>query len=202
MPSQRGGRRPGAGRRMGSKNRIPKPKAAVNRLNEIVSELETGEYLYSTADKKYMGTAMELLQSIYRAESLPVKIRLYAATKAVDYEPKPMPQQDVEAETDEAAEFIIAELKKLRKASIHEWDRWLQQLIDDREISDATALKIRARVLRPKSRAQQQADGVAVGDDDIPAWQPVKPPEIAWNEGQARDKNSSATAQNGGNGRI
>jgi hypothetical protein len=74
---------------MGSKNRIPRPKEAQQRLTEIVSELETGEYLYTNADKKYVGTATELLQSIYRAESLPVKIRLYAASKAVDIEPRP-----------------------------------------------------------------------------------------------------------------
>ena len=38
----RGGRRQGAGRSVGSKNRIPKSKDAVNRLNDIVTELETG----------------------------------------------------------------------------------------------------------------------------------------------------------------
>src|SRR6516225_2576107 len=110
----RGGRRQGAGRPVGSKNRIPKSKDAVNRLNDIVKELETGEYLYSGA----VGTAMELLQSIYRAESLPIKIRLYAATKAVDHEPKVIPQQERDAQADEAAEKILDEVRRLRAAKV------------------------------------------------------------------------------------
>ena len=42
----RGGRRNGSGRPTGSKNRIPRPKEAVKRLNDIVAEMETGEYLF------------------------------------------------------------------------------------------------------------------------------------------------------------
>ena len=72
----RGGRRNDSGRPMGSKSRIPRPKEAVKRLNDIVTEMETGEYLFSNDNKEYAGTAAQLLQAICRAESLPTKIRL------------------------------------------------------------------------------------------------------------------------------
>ena len=115
-------RNPKGGRPLGSKNRIPKPKEAQQRLTEIVAELENGEYLYTTADKKYVGSAMELLQSVYRAESLPVKIRLYAATKAVDIEPRAIPQQEIDAQADQYAERLIAEVAAHRREHIREWD--------------------------------------------------------------------------------
>ena len=155
----RGGlRNPRGGRPVGSKNRIPKSKEAINRLNDIVTELETGEYLYSTPDKKYLGSAMELLQAIYRAESLPVKIRLYAATKAVDHEPKPVPQAERDAEADEAADFVSRQLDKLHREHSCKQDEQLHQWIDEGKLTEEQALL---------ARSQWVEDGDA-------AWEPHK----------------------------
>ena len=95
----RGGRRnPPGGRPLGSKNRIPKPKEAATRLNEIVTEVETSNYLHSSEDKKFKGTAAELLQLIYQSETLPVQYRLYAAKAALEFEPRNTAATDAKAD--------------------------------------------------------------------------------------------------------
>src|SRR6516165_9591510 len=90
----KGGRRQGAGRPMGARDRVPRGRNGFDKLKTMVREAEDAEYLFSSDDKEFTGTAVQLLQAIYKAESLPVKIRLYAASKAADYEPKLEMQYD------------------------------------------------------------------------------------------------------------
>ena len=85
-----GGRRKGAGKPPGSKNRIPRNKKSFDKVKEMVTEIETSNYLHTNDDKKFTGTAAELLQAIYRAESVPIQYRLYAAKAAQEFEPKPI----------------------------------------------------------------------------------------------------------------
>ena len=72
----RGGRRRGAGRPMGRKDTFPRSQKDYDQLKTMVYDAEVAEFLSTNDNKEFTGTAMELLQSIYRAESLPVKIRL------------------------------------------------------------------------------------------------------------------------------
>jgi len=84
----RGGRRPGAGRPMGAKDRIRGGRRVKlgPQLEGAIEDVETAEFLVSNANKTFDGSALELIREIYKCEKLPVKIRLYAATKAVEYE--------------------------------------------------------------------------------------------------------------------
>jgi hypothetical protein len=83
-----GGRRRNAGRKMGSKNRIPRPRKDADRLRAIVSEIEQADFLISDhATKEFKGSSFEFLQAVMRAEQLPIKVRLYAAKEVIGYEP-------------------------------------------------------------------------------------------------------------------
>src|SRR5215472_14704264 len=84
--SGRGGRRKGAGRPMGAKNKLPGGKDFTEELKTVVRQYEDSEYLYSNDNRVFEGSSLAFIQSVMRAESLPVKIRLYAAAKAVEYE--------------------------------------------------------------------------------------------------------------------
>ena len=133
----RGGlRNPPGGRPLGSKNRIPKSKEAVERLREIVTELENGEYLYSNDKKEFPGTAVELLQAIYRCEKLPLKYRMYAATKAADIEPRPAAALPTAPDLDENRRWISTQFDKLAKAEAIEHERKAEHSAD-------TALSLR-----------------------------------------------------------
>jgi len=101
---------------MGARDRVPRGKNGFHKLKTMVREAEDAEYLYSNENKEFTGTAVELLQAVYRCESLPVKIRLYAATKSADIEPKPI-VQPIGIETE-------AEKEKRHK----ELDEWLEGL--------------------------------------------------------------------------
>jgi len=49
-------------------------------------EYDTAEYFVTNAEKQFPGNALELMVALYKAEQLPVRVRLYAASKAVEYE--------------------------------------------------------------------------------------------------------------------
>ena len=104
----RGGRRPGAGRPLGRADAIPRParqprhtkrikraqeaaqahsKAAAQAYGETSpTPHSSDEFLITSEDRTFAGSALELIRSIYRAEGLPVKVRLYAAKEAAAYE--------------------------------------------------------------------------------------------------------------------
>src|SRR5215469_12345047 len=82
----KGGRRQGAGRPMGSRDRIPRGRNGLDQLKHMVREAEGAEYLYTNEEKLFDGTILGFIQAVVRCEALPVKIRLYAANKAVEYE--------------------------------------------------------------------------------------------------------------------
>jgi hypothetical protein len=89
----RGGRRPGAGRPRGAPDLAQrKPKepranhAKVKRIKAMVEDFDPSEYLFTSDDKVFKGSALAFIKSVYTCEPIPVKTRLYAATKAAEYE--------------------------------------------------------------------------------------------------------------------
>jgi hypothetical protein len=78
-----GGSRKNSGRPLGAKNKIPRD---VERLKAMILEAERSEYLYSNDVKEFDGNCLDFIRAVVRCEHLPVKIRLYAATKGIDYE--------------------------------------------------------------------------------------------------------------------
>jgi len=49
-------------------------------------EYDTNEYLITNERRVFAGNALELMTVMYKAEQLPVRVRLYAASKAVEFE--------------------------------------------------------------------------------------------------------------------
>jgi len=77
----RGGRRPGAGRPFGAKDKVPRGKNGFDELKTMVREAEAAEYLFTSDGKEFTGTGRELLKQIYHNQRLPLKYRMYAATQ-------------------------------------------------------------------------------------------------------------------------
>src|SRR5262249_3197175 len=156
----RGGRRKNAGRPLGAKNKLPGGKDFTEELKTVVRQYEDSEYLYSNDNRVFEGSSLAFIQSVMRAENLPVKVRLYAAAKAVEYEADagthefdetgkvvlylPHNGRDAlnqsEENAAEAADWYIGELKKRKRASMYDWDRWLHDGIAVGKFSEPVAL--------------------------------------------------------------
>jgi hypothetical protein len=94
---------------MGAKDRIPRDRAGIEQLKMMVREAEATEYIYTNDDKIFSGCAVEFLQSVYKCERLPVKIRVYAAKECRDFEPAP-PRPAVNIDLAELARRAEAEI--------------------------------------------------------------------------------------------
>jgi hypothetical protein len=92
----KGGRRPGAGRPLGSKNKLPTGRKNYDEFKKMVYDAELSEYLITNDSKEFAGNALQLMVAIYKAEQLPVKTRLYAAAKACEFEPRIIEQPETE----------------------------------------------------------------------------------------------------------
>jgi hypothetical protein len=82
----RGGYREGAGRPFGARDAAPRKNARLDRLKSMSQEYDTNEYLITNNERVFGGTALELMTALYKAEQLPVRVRLYAPSKAVEFE--------------------------------------------------------------------------------------------------------------------
>jgi hypothetical protein len=60
----------------------------IERLRDMIRDAEHAEYIHTNDERKFEGNSLEYIQSVYRCEHLPARIRLYAATRAAEYEPR------------------------------------------------------------------------------------------------------------------
>jgi hypothetical protein len=146
--------------------------------------------------KAFNGDSKALLTATYKAEYYPSQEQLYAAKTLLDREyPHAEPGQyetdetgrvicylphngrdplhQSEEDSEEAANWYVKELQKRKRASIFDWDRFLHQLIDAGEISEPTALKIRARLTERRAPADERSDDVGI---EVPEWEPAHKP--------------------------
>jgi hypothetical protein len=65
---------------------MPRKSARLDRLKSMSEEYDTNEYLITNETRVFGGNALELITAMYKAEQLPVRVRLYAAAKAVEFE--------------------------------------------------------------------------------------------------------------------
>jgi hypothetical protein len=204
----RGGRRPGAGRPLGRTD--TKPRAS-KRLKELGVMAETGtfeqtEFLITNKDKEFAGDALGLLRAVYRAEVLPIKLRIYAASQSVKFETQ-VGEDDQQLGADTRVHIylpdngrdpeLLAELgmisieereawQKERNEIIERWDNQLHQKIVAGKLSEGQALEVRSIWIRP----------------DDPPWRPVAPPvppprALPWHPPGPIPPNMSAPASNG-----
>ena len=152
----------------------------------IVTEMETCEYLYSNDDKKFTGTAAELLQSIYKCESLPVKIRLYAATKSVDIEPRPTVEPTAEdtaaaeREAEKWREELAAEIRKHREIILERRERLLARWLGAGELNERQVGLVRTLWGGVVKHCDYHLDNQACPDGAPTA---DEPPQTSWRGG-------------------
>src|SRR5262249_33578862 len=111
-----GGKRRGAGRPKGGKNRntIERQRIATELAAKMVQALGTDAF---------QGDAVALLQLIYKNEGLPVELRFEAAKAAAPYERPRLASVD---HTGEAAREYVARMP-MKSANMEEWARLLDQ---------------------------------------------------------------------------
>jgi hypothetical protein len=157
----RGGYRKGGGRPLGSKDRVPRGRNGFDQLKAMVREAEATEYIYTNDNKEFTGTAMEFLQSVYKCEHLPVKIRVYAAKEAMSIERDAgTPQFDETGKVilflphnrrdplglhddDDYKDKIMEELDRLGREHNRQRDETLHTWISEDRLSEEQALLVR-----------------------------------------------------------
>jgi hypothetical protein len=152
---------------MGSKDKIPRGKDFTEQLKTVARQYEATEYLDCDASN-----ARELLQRIYSSKEVPIKYRLYAATKMVEVEPAPLTNEEQQEQVDNAYNFIVEQRRKLRLATMRSRDAKLHQWIAQGLMSESTALLVRELWTKPRSQAEEDAEFECDDDTDIPPWEP------------------------------
>jgi hypothetical protein len=132
---------------MGAKDRLPRrpsgwAKSNFERIKEQVDDSVAAEFLYSDPrTKTFAGTAADFLVAVYKAEQLPIKIRMWAAREALQYEPDPTDGALLDQLFGNAT--IMDELEANNTARVKERDATLRQWIEDGRVAEATAVAVR-----------------------------------------------------------
>jgi ATP dependent DNA ligase domain len=184
----RGGARPGAGRPFGSKDVRPRKSAYLAHLGDVAQEYDKSEYFITNDSKVFPGNALELMVQLYKAEQLPVRVRLYAASKSVEYEVdksghtleelKEQWRKEQEAEAEPYQDMILDELERIRRTRAEEDQKRLRSLIDAGRLDPMAAALIEA----PDAVKRQVELVLAVhgpGGDDIEEFREGRTSEIA-----------------------
>jgi hypothetical protein len=131
---------------------MPRKSVKLDRLKSMSPECDTNEYLVTNEARIFGGNALELMTTMYKAEQLPVRVRLYAASKAVEFENqngKSIEEiraeilQELKAEGDDSLDRLVDDLKRHRAVIIEYRDLQLQAWIEDGTLSEAAAAKVR-----------------------------------------------------------
>jgi hypothetical protein len=162
----RGGARVGSGRPYGSKDRLPRTphhssfnKKNFNRVKKMVDASVESEYIYTNKDKVFEGNSLEFIQKVYKCEHMPVRIRLYAATKAAEFEPLLADNALVDAFFANAK--IMGEIEGNAAERYRQNDAQLREWILEGRMSEETALMVR-RLIVTEAHAEP--------------WEPMPPP--------------------------
>jgi hypothetical protein len=155
--------------RWAQKNKLPGGKDFTEQLKTVAREYEDTEFPAIDA-----ANARELLQKIYQNKHVPIKYRMYAASKMVEIEPAPVTVEERNEEVEEAAAFIFKEVGKRRRAMIRERDEQLHRWIGDGSMTEAIALVLRSWWTKKRAPANEDAEFEADDDESMPAWEPMQ----------------------------
>jgi hypothetical protein len=149
----RGGHRENAGRPLGARDRMPRKSARLDRLKSMSEEYDTNEYLITNETRIFGGNALELITAMYKAEELPVRVRLYAAAKAVEFESdksartlediKEQVRREMASEGEGGLERLVDEIKRHRKVIIEARDQQLRAWVDSGQLNAEQAALVR-----------------------------------------------------------
>ena len=119
-------------------------------------EYDTNEYLITNEGRVFAGSALELMTVMYKAEQLPVRVRPYAASKAVEFEcdksgrtleqiREEVRRELVQANNDDGwKEKLEADVKRIRAIIIEQRDQQLKAWVGAGILSQEAAQKVRS----------------------------------------------------------
>jgi hypothetical protein len=155
------------GRPFGSKDRLPRTahhasynKENFDRLKQMVDASVESEYIYTNKEKVFEGNSLEFIQSVYKCEHMPARIRLYAATKAAEFEPLLADNALIDAFF--ANDKIMGEIEGNAAERCRQNDAQLREWILEGRMSEETALMVRR---------------LFVTEANAPPWEPMPTPE-------------------------
>jgi hypothetical protein len=135
---------------------MPRKSVKLDRLKSMSPEYDTNEYLITNEARIFGGNALELMTAMYKAEQLPVRVRLYAASKAVDFESdksgrtleeirEEVRRELIEADKDDGwKEKLEADVKRIRAIIIEQRDQQLKAWVGAGILSQEAAQKVRS----------------------------------------------------------
>jgi hypothetical protein len=155
-----GGARPGAGRPVGSKDRLRRTSRLrkLGKLEPVMQQMDVTEFLITSESKVFYGNALDLIKTIYKCEQIPIRIRLYAANKAAEYE-----RPAVSDDNDPAGRVVLylpdnlrdlsdddrAAVEKHRRGIVARRDAQLRSWILDGQMTEEQALLARSQWTEP-----------------------------------------------------
>jgi hypothetical protein len=171
--AERGGKRPGAGRPFGSKNRLPRGKN-YDQFKAMVYDTELHEYIAEDVTNPY-----DLIKRIYRSKDVPLRYRLLAAKEAKDFEPYVKDEPETAESRAEAQREMHEMLEYFAKHAIAETIRqmsgspgrsaapaWINPLVTE-ALAKRKAIETRASELVPPAQprvAVKKREPVVVAD--------------------------------------
>jgi hypothetical protein len=102
---------------MGARDTSPRGGKPYYCLKSLAEDYDATEYLITTPEQVFGGNAVQLMQAMYKCEQIPVRVRLYAAGKAAEFElPRGVGFQETGGANDaeDYREKLVAAIERLR----------------------------------------------------------------------------------------
>jgi hypothetical protein len=146
---------------------MPRAGKQYERMRSISEEYDTTEYLITNKETKvFSGNALDLITLIYKAEQVPLRVRLYAASKVVESEfeklrvEPPKEEEDPEErhrETHEVLEYFAEYAIHETISRLHGHAKfqsgcpaWIGELVD-KIVAEGLPVTLAAEIAPPES---------------------------------------------------
>jgi hypothetical protein len=65
---------------------MPRAGKSYDKLKSMSEEYDTAEFMITNTVGVFDGNAVQLMMAVYKAEQIPIRVRLYDASKAAEFE--------------------------------------------------------------------------------------------------------------------
>jgi hypothetical protein len=171
-----------SGRQFGTRNAMPNGRQGLDRLHQIVAEVESAAYFEDCTGL----SAIEILKKVMWSAKPELQLRIVCAREVAKYEPH-VPEDEL-LDAVFANDAIMREIKDHHAERVGESDALLRQWIEAGRVSEAVAVEIR---------------NLYAGEHTTPAWEPLPPrtPEVRLLPPPAPEpEQASAPPESAGNG--
>jgi hypothetical protein len=130
----------------------------IERLKGMIHDAEQAEFLFTNNDRTFAGNSLQFMQACVKAEQLPVRIRLYAATRCIDFEREFIIDGTLDSILDNPE--LMAKFEEHRREAVIEHDAKLRLWVQAGKLTEEAALLVRGLWIQP----------------DDPTWEPLPQP--------------------------